>query len=124
MNHEMLDAKLKDEYRDLLMLRERMQGATIKSVAVRWGCTDRTASWRIRSTGYEMMQLAMKATQADPEHPANARFTVEDFTGDPRSCMAAMMRDTIAKLEREFPALMTPTTTPSEVKDDDPGVSS
>ena len=116
MNHEMLDAKLKDEYRDLLMLRARMEGATIKAVASLYGCTERTASWRVRSTGYEMMQLAMRATQADDQHPADAQFTVEEFTADPRTCMAIMMRTTINKLEREFPAL---THAPSEVKDDE-----
>ena len=115
MNHEMLDAKLKDEYRDLCMMRDRMEGAPMKTVAVTWGCTARTANLRIRKMAYEMMQLAMKATQAEPDHPTDARFTVEEFTADPRGSMASMMRETIARLEREFPAL----TTPSEVKNDD-----
>lgn len=102
---ELLDAKLADEFRDLVMMREVMEGMSIKYVAACHGISPRTCRRRVQLIGSEMMRRVMEATQGDPDHPANARWTVEEFTADPRGCMHAMMMDTIRKIETRFPLL-------------------
>jgi hypothetical protein len=51
------------------------------------------------------MRQAMEQTQGDPDHPATMRFTLEEFTRDPRFAMAAIMRSHLAKIEEQFPEL-------------------
>ena len=105
MNSEMLDAKLRDEYRDLQMMEQVMEGAPIKSVAELYAVSPRTCRNRVNTIASEMMRRVMVSTQGDPEHPATVRFTVEEFTNNPRGCLQSMMHDTIRELEKQFPAL-------------------
>lgn len=98
---------MRDHYRDLCMMRDVCNGVDYKSVAMVWGCTVRTARGHVRSVAMEMMRLAMVNTQGIPEHPAEARFRIEEFTADPRACMVSMMNDEIRKLETRFPDLVT-----------------
>jgi len=105
---ELLDAKLRDEHRDLLMMRDVMEGKAIKYVAACHGISPRTARRRVQLIGSEMMRRVMESTQSDPDHPASARWTVEEFTADPRGCMHAMMMDTLRTIEARFPLLTTP----------------
>jgi len=101
-----LPRKLRDDYRDLCMLREQLQGEHIKAIAMAWGCTTRTANKHIKAMASEMMREVFVNVQGDPEHPAVARWTVEDFTTDPRGCLVAMTRTQIEKLEATYPALI------------------
>jgi hypothetical protein len=105
MNSEMLDAKLRDQHRDLKMMREVMGGRAIANVASDYGLSPRTCRNRVNTIGTTMMRAVMAATQGDPEHPSTVRFTVEEFTNNPRGCLKAMMDDTIRELEQQFPAL-------------------
>ena len=105
MTNEMFDAKLRDAYRDLCMMREKVGGAEFKAIGLVYGVSTRTASMRVRNIASEMMRKAMQNTQADPDHPTPARFTVHEFTSDPKGCMVAMMNDEIVRLEELYPAL-------------------
>ncbi len=102
-----MDRKIKDDYRDLCMMRDRIHGMTLKEIAMVWGCTVRTASSRINKVASECMRQAMEQTQGDPDHPAAVRFTVEEFTKDPRGAMVAIMEEHIAGIEERFPDVRT-----------------
>ena len=102
-----MDPKIKNTYRDLCMMRDRIHGMTIKEIAAVWGCTARTASNRINATASECMRQAMEQTQGDPDHPSTPRFTVEEFTLDPRAAMVAIMEEHIAAIEERFPDVRT-----------------
>lgn len=101
----MLDAKLRDQYRDMLMMREVMRGATIKYVAARYGVSPRTTRLRVNTIASDMMREVMRNTQGDPDHPAKTRWTVEEFTAHPRRCLVEMLESTIKETEDKFPAL-------------------
>ena len=96
---------LQNDYRDLCMLRDRMQGESVKAISMAWGCTVRTANNHLKSTASEMMRQVFVATQGDPEHPSNPRWTIEEFTGDPRACLVLMTATHIDNLERAYPLL-------------------
>lgn len=100
-----MEKVIKDTYRDLCMMRDRINGASLKEVALAWGCTTRTASRHIKLTASECMRQAMEQTQGDPDHPSTPRFTVEEFTKDPRAAMVAIMEEHISRLEKQFPGL-------------------
>ena len=102
-----LNPKLRDEYRDLLMMRTLIGGKTMAGVAEQYGLSRRTASRRVRDMASEMMRRAMESTVGDMDHPGadKARFTVVEFTADPRAAMVILMHETIAKLEEQYPAL-------------------
>jgi len=99
------DKKTKDDYRDLRMMQDRIDGHPIAAIACAWGCTVRTASAHIKAIASECMRQAMTQTQGDPEHPATPRFTLEEFTTDPRSAMVAIMRSHIAAIEEKYPGV-------------------
>lgn len=100
-----MNKKIRDDYRDLCMMRDAIAGEDMQTIAMAWGCTVRTASSRIRRTASEMMRQAMEQTQGDPDHPASSRFTLEEFTADPRGAMVAIMRGHIETIERDYPIL-------------------
>lgn len=102
---EDVPAIVRDRYRDLLMMREVSLGAKFKDVAATYGLSPRTVSMRVKTMASEMMREAMTQTQGDPNHPAEVRWTVEEFTRDPRGCMNAMMKHHIELLEHEWQAL-------------------
>lgn len=97
--------KVRDRYRDLMMMKAIMQGRKYKEVASVYRLSPRTTSRRVKDIASEMMRDAMQQTQGDPDHPATVRWTVEEFTADPRGCMRAMMNYHIEKLEREWEVL-------------------
>jgi hypothetical protein len=105
MNASDLPRELRNDYRDLCMLRDMLCGHTTKEIALMWGCTTRTALKHIRATGSEMMRQVFVATQGDPEHPGTSRWTIEEFTANPRSCLVAMTFTHIENLEKQYPAL-------------------
>jgi hypothetical protein len=100
-----MDPKIVNEYRSLLMMRECLAGELVKDIAARYGVTARTASQRIKAAATACMREAMRQTQGDPEHPATVRFTVEEFTADPREAMDAMMRTFINVIETRYPQI-------------------
>lgn len=100
-----MDKKIIDDYRDLCMMRDRIGGASIQEVATVWGCTVRTASRHIKAVASECMRQAMEQTQGDPDHPSTPRFTVEDFTKDPRAAMVAIMGELIKRIEKTYPGV-------------------
>lgn len=105
MNSEMLNAKLRDEYRDLQMMEQVMEGAPIKSVAELYGVSPRLCRARVNTIASEMMRRVMLNTQGDPDHPSTVRFTVEEFTNNPRGCLQSMLQDSIREIENQFPML-------------------
>ena len=108
MTHEKLEdvpAPARDRYRDLNMMHAVMVGRTYKEVAQTYGLSPRTCSMRVKTIASEMMREAMQQTQGDPDHPATVRWTVEEFTRDPRGCMVAMMKHHTELLEKQFPGL-------------------
>ncbi len=99
-------ASVRDQHRDLLMMRAIMGGKPYRAVAAVYGVTSRTCSRRVKDIASEMMRQAMEQTQGDPEHPATVRWTVEEFCADSRSCMIAMMAHHLEQIEKQYPALM------------------
>ena len=87
------------------MFRDRMRGESLKEVADIWGCTVRFASRHINAVASECMRQAMEQTQGDPDHPSTPRFTVEDFTKDPRAAMVAIMDELIERIEKQYPGI-------------------
>jgi len=100
-----LPQHLQDDYRDLCILRDRLAGCTVKEIALLWGCTVRVANNRIKAAAAEMMREVFKATQGDPDHPASPRWTIEEFTADPRACLVLMTTYHIDKLRETYSAL-------------------
>lgn len=96
---------LVNDYRDLRILRERMEGKPVKSLAMVWGCSVRTINSHLKATASEMMRQVFVATQGDPEHPSSPRWTIEEFTADPRDCLKSMTLSHIENLERSYPDL-------------------
>jgi len=102
-----LPKSLRDDYRDLCMLRDMMHGLSVKEIAMVWGCTSRTAAIHIKTMGSDMMRAVFVAVQGDPEHPAVPRWTLEEFTKDPRGCLIAMTDQHIATIEKQYPTIGT-----------------
>lgn len=100
-----MDQSIKKDYNKLLMTRDRIRGATIKEIGEMWGVTARTASRYVNATASECMRKAMEQTQGDPDHPSTPRFTVEEFTTDPRAAMVAILLEHITAVERQFPGV-------------------
>jgi len=100
-----LPKTLTDDYRDLCMLRDMLSGASVKEIALMWGCTARTASTHIKTMGSDMMRAVFVAVQGDPEHPAEPRWTLEEFTKDPRGCLVSMTNTYIENIERQYPLI-------------------
>lgn len=105
MNASDLPRELRNDYRDLCMLRDMLCGHSTKEIALMWGCTVRTANKHIKATGSEMMRQVFVATQGDPEHPSQPRWTIEEFTANPRSCLVTMTFSHVENLEKQYPAL-------------------
>lgn len=103
---EEVPAKVRDLYRDLLMMQHIMQGHPYKKVAASYAVSARTCSRRVKDIASECMRQAMEQTQGDPDHPAQVRWTVEEFCADSRGCMIVMMKHHITELEREHPKLV------------------
>jgi hypothetical protein len=99
---EITDKKIQAHYNDLQMMRDKLAGSSVGEIAAAWGCTKRTAHARIKSIASECMRQAMEQTQGDPDHPATQRFTLEDFTRDPRAAMEGIMRSHIAAIEERY----------------------
>lgn len=95
--------QIHNDYRDLRMMKDRMEGVSLKEIALAWGCTVRTASKHIQTVASECMRQAMEQTQGDPDHPSTPRFTVEEFTKDPRGAMIAIMNGHLKTIEERFP---------------------
>lgn len=104
-DNDIFDAKLRDQYRDLQMMKSVMEGKAIKFVAAATGISPRTCRRRVNIMAGEMMRRVMEQTQGDPDHPAEVRYTVEEFTANPRGCLVSIMQDTIREIERQFPDL-------------------
>ncbi len=100
---EITDKKLKNDYRDLCMTRDTINGLSLKEVAAVWGCTPRTATIHVKAMASECMRKAMEQTQGDPDHPSTPRFTLEEFTRDPREAMIAILTTLIAQIEEQYP---------------------
>lgn len=96
---------LRQHYRDLKMMAQIINGFDYKAIAMLWGVSVAVAMERVKSVAFEIMRIVMANVKANPDHPAPARWTVDEFTKDPRGCMVAMMRDEIRKLEAEWPEL-------------------
>lgn len=100
---EITDKKLKNDYRDLCMLRDRLNGLSMQEISAVWGTTVRTASTHVKAMASECMRKAMEQTQGDPDHPSTPRFTLEEFTRDPREAMIAILTTLIAQIEEQYP---------------------
>lgn len=100
-----MDKKIKQEYNRHLMTRDRISGATVKEIAEMYGVTASTAGRYINAVASECMRQAMAQTQGDPDHPSTPRFTVEEFTTDPRAAMVAILLEHITAIERKFPGV-------------------
>ena len=100
-----LPKSLLTDYRDLCMLRDMMRGHSVKEIALMMGCTTRTASIHIKTMASNMMREAFVNTQGDPEHPANPRWTLEEFSHDPRGCLIAMTDMHIENIEKTYPRI-------------------
>lgn len=98
-----MDCKIRREYKKLIMTRERVRGLTVKEIAAAYGVTPRQAGSWINACASDCMRDAMRQTQGDPDHPATVRFTVEEFTTDPRGAMIAILEEKITKVETLFP---------------------
>jgi len=99
---EITDKKIADDYRDLRMMQDKIDGHPIAHIATAWGCSNRVAMSHVKATASECMRQAMEQTQGDPDHPAVSRFTLEEFTKDPRAAMVAIMRSHIAAIEEKY----------------------
>ena len=99
------DKKVRDDYRDLRMMQDQIDGHSIETISAAWGLTVRTARARIKAIASECMRQAMEQTQGDPDHPSTTRFTLEEFTLDPRSAMVGIMRTHIAAIEEKYPGV-------------------
>lgn len=99
---EITDKNIKAHYTDLRMMQDKLDGHDVATIAAAWGCTKRVAHAHIKAIASECMRQAMEQTQADPDHPSTQRFTLEDFTRDPRAAMAAIMRSHIAAIEERY----------------------
>ena len=102
---EDVPVKVRDLHRDLQMMHAIMQGHAYTKVAASFGVSPRTCSRRVKDIASEMMRQAMEQTQGDPDHPAQVRWTVEQFCADSRACMIVMMKHHIEQLEGEHPQL-------------------
>ncbi len=100
-----VDKKIQDDYRDLRMMQDKIDGHPAETIAAAWGCTVRRARSRVKAMASECMRQAMEQTQGDPDHPSSPRFTLEEFTKDPRAAMVAVMRTHIAAIEEKYPGL-------------------
>lgn len=108
MNSDRLEdipATVRDLYRDLQMMQAMTLGHSYKDVASNYGVSARTCSRRVKDIASECMRQAMEQTQGDPDHPAQVRWTVEEFCADSRGCMVVMMKHHIEQLEGEHPGL-------------------
>ena len=99
---EITDKKTATDYRDLRMMQDTIDGHPMEHIAVAWGCSKRVASSHVKAIASECMRQAMEQTQGDPDHPAITRFTVEEFTRDPRAAMVGIMRSHIAAIEEKY----------------------
>ncbi len=102
-----LPKSLTDDYRDLCMVRDMLRGMLLKEIAMAWGCTTRTAAMHIKTMSSDMMRAVFVGVQGDPEHPSNPRWTLEEFTKDPRGCLIAMTDTHIENIERQYPRIKT-----------------
>ena len=102
-----LPKSLQDDYRDLCMLRDMLRGLTMKELSVLWGCTVRVANNHVKAMASDMMRAVFVATQGDPEHPSSPRWTLEEFTKDPRGCLIAMTNTHIENIEGQYPRIKT-----------------
>lgn len=102
---ELTDKKIKNDYRDLRMMQDQIDGHPTETIAAAWGCTVRTARSHIKATASECMRQAMEQTQGDPDHPSTPRFTLEEFTKDPRAAMVGIMQTHIAAIEEKYPGI-------------------
>lgn len=100
-----MDKQVKLTYRNLCMMRDRIHGLTVREIASVWGVSVRVVSSGINRVASGCMRDAMTQTQGDPEHPATPRFTVEEFTTDPRGAMVAIMEERISKIEELYPSV-------------------
>ena len=100
--NEIKDEKVKRDYRDLRMMQDTTDGHPVKEIAAAWGITPATAGKRIKAVASECMRQAMEQTQGDPDHPSTPRWTLEEFTRDPRAAMLAIMRGHIAAIEERY----------------------
>lgn len=102
-----LPKSLVDDYRDLCMLRDMLRGMSVKEISMAWGTTTRTANNHIKAMASDMMRAIFVATQGDIEHPSSPRWTVEEFTSDPRGCLIAMTNTHIENIEGQYPRIKT-----------------
>ena len=102
---ELTDKKIKNDYCDLRMMQDQIDGHPTETIAAAWGCTVRTARSHIKATASECMRQAMEQTQGDPDHPSTPRFTLEEFTKDPRAAMVGIMQTHIAAIEEKYPGI-------------------
>lgn len=102
-----LPKSLTNDYRDLCMLRDTLRGMSMKEISMTWGCTVRTAGNHVKAMASDMMRAVFVATQGDIEHPSSPRWTIEEFTGDPRSCLIAMTQTHIDNIEKQYPRIKT-----------------
>ena len=100
-----LPKTLTNDYRDLCMLRDAMRGMSMHEISLVWGCTVRTANNHVKAMASDMMRAVFVATQGDTEHPATPRWTIEEFTSDPRGCLIAMTETHIGNIERQYPRI-------------------
>ncbi len=99
------DNNVQVHYNKFLMMRDRIGGMTVKEVAVTWGVTASTAGRYINAVASDCMREAMTQTQGDPDHPSTPRFTIEEFTTDPRAAMVAIMEEHIKTIEAKCPGV-------------------
>jgi len=100
-----LPKTLRDDYRDLCMLRDMLRGHSTKELALKWDCTPRTVNRHIKQMSFNMMRSVFRSIQGDPEHPSTPRWTVEEFCNDSRGCLITMTDTHIAGIERTYPRI-------------------
>lgn len=92
-------------YRDYSMLRERMHGASLSALALKYGLSKRVVSRRVKHAFYEIQITVMQDVQADPDSPRKAEFTLDEFNRDPQALRLKVLDSTLAKLRKAYPAL-------------------
>ena len=97
--------KTLEQYRSYQMLRDRMHGATLPFLGMRYDLHPQTINRRCKRTFVEIQVMVMGNVKADPDSPRQAPFSLEEFNRDPQSCRMQILDELIAQLEAAYPVL-------------------
>ena len=97
-----LAPQLLEDYRNLLMTKERLKGFSYEAIAETFGLTTKKVKTIIQDTGSEMIRQVMLRVISEPGHPSKPRYTLEQFNDNPRALLDDYVDHTIGVIESQF----------------------